>query len=195
MKILRANQYVTVPWRNGGGTTREIAVHRDANLHDDFLWRLSIATIAQSGPFSAFDGVDRTIALLSGRGMSLQSPDATTHVTADTAPLAFNGELPIFCRLVDGETIDLNVMTRRGFYGHTMRRERIVGDMTVTATADTTFIVSAGVLELSWNGRQDIGPLDTIADIAQGTALELHADPPTEAFIIGLTSSRNNTAH
>lgn len=187
MKILRADQYTTVPWRNGGGTTREIVVHRDGNLHADFLWRLSIATISQSGPFSVFDGVDRTIALLSGTGMALETPDETIRVTAEAASLAFKGELPIVCELIDGETVDLNAMTRRGFYSHTMRRERIVGDMTVTAVADCSFVVATGVLNLFWNGRQTIGPLDTIADIAPGTELRIHADRPTDVFIIALT--------
>ena len=49
MWILRESNYVTVPWKNGGGLTREILkVPADA---DAFDWRLSLATIAAPGPF------------------------------------------------------------------------------------------------------------------------------------------------
>ncbi|MGR7000643.1 HutD/Ves family protein [Yinghuangia aomiensis] len=57
------------PWRNGGGETREVAAEPSAD--GGFAWRVSIATIAQDGPFSAFPGVDRTITLLEGAGVHL----------------------------------------------------------------------------------------------------------------------------
>lgn len=188
MKVLRADQYATIPWRNGGGTTREIAVHRDPSLHDDFLWRLSIATITRSGPFSGFDGVDRTIAVLTGQGMTLRSSAGAALVTSDDPPLAFKGETSIFCEVIGGGTIDLNAMTRRGFYNHTMRRERIVGWTRLTGTADKTYVVSNASLELSWQGRESIQALDTIADISPGTAFELYSDRPAEIFVVELTA-------
>ena len=40
-----------VPWKNGGGSTREIACGPAGAGMDGFDWRASIATIAAPGPF------------------------------------------------------------------------------------------------------------------------------------------------
>ena len=50
------------PWKNGGGSTTEIAIAPLGATVDKFDWRISLATIANSGPFSVFPGVDRTLA-------------------------------------------------------------------------------------------------------------------------------------
>ena len=49
------------PWKNGGGTTQEIAGWPAGAGLDAFGWRVSIACIAASGPFSVFAGIDRSI--------------------------------------------------------------------------------------------------------------------------------------
>lgn len=60
-----------MPWKNGGGMTRELVCQPpDADM-DSFDWRVSIAHIASDGPFSSFSGVDRIITLLSGGGVHL----------------------------------------------------------------------------------------------------------------------------
>jgi environmental stress-induced protein Ves len=53
-------------WKNGAGTTREIAVEPAGAGTDDFDWRLSLAEVDRDAPFSAFPGVDRCIVLLRG---------------------------------------------------------------------------------------------------------------------------------
>jgi len=58
-----------VPWRNGGGVTREVAV--DGPGPQDFEWRISIAEVNMAGPFSALPGIDRIITLLDGERMDL----------------------------------------------------------------------------------------------------------------------------
>ncbi|MCG3056381.1 HutD family protein, partial [Escherichia coli] len=63
------------PWKNGGGATREIAVWPPGAAMESFAWRISVADIADDGPFSAFPGVDRQIALLEGAGVHLQAHD------------------------------------------------------------------------------------------------------------------------
>lgn len=192
MKVLRSDRYPTVPWRNGGGTTREIAWHPDRTGQEDFLWRLSIATVQRPGPFSRFDGVDRTIALLSGAGMLLRSPVEVISVTDQTPPYEFSGETPIACELLDGATIDLNAMSRRNAFRHSLRREKFVGRVTVDATADLTFIVTNSCVELSWLGRVPLHPLDTIAEVEPGFTLELHAKLPAEIFVIELLANTVN---
>ena len=94
------------PWKNGGGSTTEIAISPPDAGFDDFDWRISVATIAADGPFSAFAGIDRVITLLAGAGVLLQGmtrerlldmaekarhcarPDATARVADVCAGLA-----------------------------------------------------------------------------------------------------------
>ena len=104
------------PWKNGGGSTREIACWPPESGLNDFGWRVSIATIAAPGPFSVFDGVDRHIMLLDGDGVRLRSQDGAIDHRLDTPcqPFAFSGDAAIACTLLGSESSDFNVMTRRG---------------------------------------------------------------------------------
>lgn len=103
------------PWKNGGGVTREIVCQPPGAGLDAFDWRVSIATIASDGPFSAFPGVDRVITLLEGGGVHLSGEaDAIDHrLDTPLQPYAFAGEAHIHARLLAGDCDDFNVMTRR----------------------------------------------------------------------------------
>lgn len=104
-----------VPWKNGAGTTRNLAMFPDGAGFDDFLWRVSLAEVSASGSFSLFPGVDRTILLWEGNGMTLCAGDgAEFSLTTLFEPRALRGETEIEATLVEGPTIDLNVMIRRG---------------------------------------------------------------------------------
>ena len=102
------------PWKNGGGTTREIACWPPGAGIENFDWRVSIATIAASGPFSIFAGVDRTIMLLDGDGVHLHSKERIDHrLDTPHEPFAFSGDVPLDCTLLGGASSDFNVMSRR----------------------------------------------------------------------------------
>ncbi len=105
-----------MPWKNGGGTTQEIACWPAGAGLEDFGWRVSIASIAQAGPFSRFAGIDRSIMLLEGDGVRLRSADgAIDHLLdAPHRPFAFSGDTALDCTLLGGASSDFNVMTRRG---------------------------------------------------------------------------------
>ena len=104
------------PWKNGGGTTQEIASWPQGAALGGFGWRVSIATIAAAGPFSVFEGIDRSIMLLEGDGVRLRSQDGAIDHRLDAAhqPFAFEGEAALDCSLLGGRSHDFNVMTRRG---------------------------------------------------------------------------------
>ncbi|MFG3157941.1 HutD family protein [Streptomyces sp. NPDC048219] len=122
-RILRSSERTPTPWKNGGGVTSEVAVHPQGAGPDDFAWRVSVADVAHSGPFSTFDGVDRIITVVDGPGMAL-TVDGTTHVAdAPYEPFAFPGDAVAECRLLGGPIVDLNVMVRRA---GTTARVRIV---------------------------------------------------------------------
>jgi environmental stress-induced protein Ves len=114
--LIRAEALVATPWKNGGGVTREIAAAASAaaTTFDAFSWRVSVADVAQPGPFSRFDGVDRTLVLLSGAGMTLVEEGGARHVLARPLDrLAFAGEMALRAELHDGPTRDFNLMVRR----------------------------------------------------------------------------------
>lgn len=104
------------PWKNGGGTTREIVCHPAGAGADGFDWRVSIATIAAGGPFSVFGGRQRVIMLLAGDGVRLQAPGTDAaggfdHRLAVThAPFAFAGDAAVQCTLLGGTSTDFNLM-------------------------------------------------------------------------------------
>lgn len=105
----------TMPWKNGGGVTREIVcVPAGADL-EHFDWRVSIARIASDGPFSCFPGVDRVITLLEGAGVRLFSTDECLdhRLDQELMPWAFPGEASLQCSLLGADCEDFNVMTRR----------------------------------------------------------------------------------
>ncbi|MDN7905507.1 HutD family protein [Burkholderia diffusa] len=112
--MIRAADLVASPWKNGGGVTREIGAFPPGAALDAFAWRVSVADVGAAGPFSRFDGIDRTLVLLSGAGMTLAEAGGARHVL--DAPLAradFAGETAIDATLHDGATRDFNLMTRR----------------------------------------------------------------------------------
>jgi hypothetical protein len=58
--LLRAADHRTMPWKNGGGETTEIAVSPPHAGLADFDWRISMAKVASDGSFSIFPEIDRT---------------------------------------------------------------------------------------------------------------------------------------
>jgi environmental stress-induced protein Ves len=152
--LIPAASLVAMPWKNGGGVTREIAAYPPGAALDAFVWRVSVADVAQAGPFSRFSGIDRTLVLLSGAGMLLDDAgntgdggdavDAKPHTHALTKPFdiaRFAGEANIDARLVDGATRDFNLMVRRGAATGEVDVWRDAG--TYTVTADTLLLFCA----------------------------------------------------
>jgi hypothetical protein len=97
------------PWRNGGGTTRELLA-RPAG--DAWRVRVSVADVAADGPFSPFPGVGRWFAVIDGAGVVLAVDGVEHRCTAGGEPLAFAGDADTRARLIDGPTRDLNLMLR-----------------------------------------------------------------------------------
>jgi environmental stress-induced protein Ves len=114
MTAFDVNALPCTPWKNGGGSTRTIAVSPPDAGFDDFDWRVSIADVASDGPFSRFPGIDRIILLLEGAGMNLQIDGRSIPLTMPFVPHKFNGDDEVDSRLINGASRDFNVMTRRG---------------------------------------------------------------------------------
>lgn len=131
-ELIRWSDLEPAPWKNGGGTTREVTSGPGGST--DWDWRVSVADVEQDGPFSAYPGVDRVITLLEGPAMDLTFGASTTRLTL-REPFAFRGEERVHCTVPGGRTRDLNLMTRRG---------RATGEAAVCESADAQRLEGAG---------------------------------------------------
>jgi environmental stress-induced protein Ves len=114
MSIIRLRDGRAVPWKNGLGRTRELAVYPSDAGMEDFIWRVSVAEVDSAAPFSSFEGIDRYIALLDGAGFTMTLDDERTHaLTTPFSPFAFAGESDVAIALHGGPTRDFNLMLRR----------------------------------------------------------------------------------
>jgi uncharacterized protein len=101
--------YTSMPWRNGAGVTREIA--REPPQGESFAWRLSLASLQASGPFSSYAGHQRCVALVDGRGFRLHVAGAKTKTLAARGDHAlFAGAAAVSCELLDGPCTDLSLI-------------------------------------------------------------------------------------
>ncbi len=99
-------------WRNGGGQTRELLAWPEPA---DWRLRISVADVAQEGPFSVYPGVHRHLAVWQGAGLALHREDGGAEpitLTPAGPAWAFEGEWCISATLLDGPVRDLNLMCR-----------------------------------------------------------------------------------
>jgi uncharacterized protein len=114
LRRLTPADYRVMPWKNGLGTTAEIAVDppaTDGGL-DGFTWRISIAEIGASGPFSRFPGYDRILVQIEGAPMTL-SHAGGSHRLRPLEAHAFAGDVDTYGTLEAPPARDFNVIVRR----------------------------------------------------------------------------------
>jgi environmental stress-induced protein Ves len=146
--ILRGADRVAVPWKNGAGLTREVAVHPPGSDLGSFDWRVSIAEVQAAGPFSSFPGVDRLMAVISGGlRLSIAGREPLT-LSPDGACVVFPGDVPASAEPHQPPVTDLNVMTRRGRFFAQLRRCSTPTEALVKLETDTTLIVALTPLVL-----------------------------------------------
>ncbi|PWC37478.1 HutD family protein [Azospirillum sp. TSO35-2] len=147
-----------VPWKNGQGVTTELAVEPldDAAGQGRFLWRVSIADVTVAGPFSAFPGYDRLIAVVEGAGMRLSVDGAPPVERRRLEPaFAFPGEAAVWCEPTAGPIRDVNLMLDRAGAtgaltllagaGHPVSSHRAQGDaLLIHALAGTVAVTPDG---------------------------------------------------
>lgn len=120
--LLELRDYRAMPWKNGRGVTREIAVFPpySALVDQSFLWRISLADVTRDCEFSSFPGYDRTLLPAEGNGMALSFDTApAVEIRERWRPVHFQGEWHTRCRLLDGPVTDFNIMTARAQLSHT----------------------------------------------------------------------------
>jgi uncharacterized protein len=165
MRIIRSADCRRMTWKNGGGETSEIAVSPPGAALDGFDWRISMARVAADGPFSLFPGIDRTLAILDGRGISLAIAGcAPVDLAADSDPVSFPGDVAASSLLIGGPVGDLNVMTRRGVLTHEMTRHRLDAPLDLALDAQAALLLChAGRVQVETpDGTVGLGALDSL---------------------------------
>jgi environmental stress-induced protein Ves len=139
MQIVRQSQFKASPWKNGGGITHEAMRVPERGI---FRWRVSIAHIDASGPFSDFAGYARTMVLLRGAGAELKLSDGTRRIMRAPGDLAqFDGALGVKCDLLNGPCVDLNLMTSNTMRLGNVRVERLRGSLPYALRKDESLVV------------------------------------------------------
>ena len=132
------------PWKNGGGSTTELSIAPPGASLDKFDWRISLATIAADGPFSQFNGVDRSLALIDGPGVFLDIDEEGRFALGEDAPLIeFAGESHVIATLAGGPSTDFNVMTRRDRCHHKLGRRVLDGTSEFAPRGDISILFLA----------------------------------------------------
>lgn len=137
-RVLRP-PYRRVPWRNGLGSTLEIATDA-AEAGAPWTWRLSFADVPSRAPFSAFPGIDRHIALLEGDGLWLEHGSGRTAVPRAGAAFAFAGEDAIVGAPVGSGVRDANLMLDRRRWSGTLEILRIDARRSIAIDSDLSLI-------------------------------------------------------
>lgn len=139
LKIIRKASFTRTPWKNGGGITHEAI--RVPSSGDPFRWRVSVAHIGASGPFSEFAAHDRKMVLLQGAGIELRFADGVKKTLRQVGEVVeFDGAIAAHCELLSGPCVDLNVMVLKSDRA-AIRVERISESAAVNAAPNETTLV------------------------------------------------------
>lgn len=110
LHTVRTDRIAPAPWKNGGGTARDLLHWPDAA---NWQLRVSLAEIARDGPFSDYSGRERWFTVVSGAGVVLALRAGRHLLEPGSPPLRFDGAEAPLCELLRGPTADLNLMVRQ----------------------------------------------------------------------------------
>lgn len=162
--IITLDGVVPTPWKNGGGTTRELIAWPTS---EQWVWRMSVAEIIQGGPFSNFQGVQRWFAVLSGTGVTIDVINAehlSSHsLMRGSSPFCFDGSAAVNCHLLGGVTQDFNLMLHKKQAQGRMQRVSCAHKCSVKASSQ-----AKKMLAVYSNSQQ------TSLQISQGSLESLH---------------------
>ncbi|WP_234732047.1 HutD/Ves family protein [Acidocella facilis] len=169
MQLFPATQRMATQWKNGGGITWPVA---EAPGKDrEFGWRLSLADVAQAGPFSVFPGISRLMGILEGRlllevqgyPVALLRPDGPAH--------AFPGDVPAFGTPQGKMVRDVNLMFDPDCFTATLEYE----EAGLERLPGTALHLVLALAPLTLNGAS-LARLDA-ALLPAGTALSARGGP------------------
>ena len=157
-RVIRHAELRASPWKNGGGSSTELAVSPAGAGFADFDWRLSLATISKNGPFSLFPGVDRSLALVDGPSAVLDLDGTHIELGPDQPLITFRGEAAVTATVQGGASTDFNVMTRRARCHHRLLRHAVCGsaELLPAGELNVVFLAEGPRLSLCAEGEEPV---------------------------------------
>jgi environmental stress-induced protein Ves len=185
LSILRARDRREMPWKNGGGVTSEVMVFPAGADFDTFDWRISIATIQASGPFSHFPGIDRRLVLLEGvLGLRI-AEEAAIELSPSSPPVTLAGELQTYAELISGPVTDLNVMTRRGRFRSSIELRTLNAPVTVHNSEASTVLIATELVDVEYQGvEHKLQPRDAVVLRGESAARLASRAAPAIFYVI-----------
>ncbi|WNW12962.1 HutD family protein [Pseudomonas sp. DTU_2021_1001937_2_SI_NGA_ILE_001] len=179
--LLRAADYPSTPWKNGGGTSHEIT--RDAGQAlDDFGWRLSMVDVEKGGAFSAFTGYQRIITVLQGAGMALEIDGQPSRALPVSDPMAFSGDSEVICHLSDGPVRDFNLIYDAQCYDARLQWLDVRQPQRVFSSASTLLVFSVAqqmAVSIDEGLWEILGHYDCLRTDNPGGLLEIELQAPS----------------
>jgi len=150
MRVLHEVSYRRLPWKNGLGSTLEIATDA-TEPGGPWSWRLSLADVPSRAPFSKFPGIDRHLAVLDGLGMKLYRGEAdpteaaqqSIAIPREGTAFAFAGEEVFIGEPIGHGVRDANLMLDRRYWRGSLEVLRNASERSVSTDADLTLVYAA----------------------------------------------------
>jgi uncharacterized protein len=141
LRHIRQSEFVEGRWRNGQGVSWEIASFKKEDAAD-FSWRFAKARIDNDVPFSIYPGMDRIFMMIEG-GRVLQ-------VHEKFVPHEFSCDVPLFCKLLGGPSLDLNLFAARDEFRAECEVINLAGSIDLNvARTDVVLFALDGACELN----------------------------------------------
>ena len=147
LQLLTPSHYRRVPWKNGLGSTLELATNA-AEPGGPWTWRLSLADVPTRASFSAFPGVDRHLAVLDGAGMKLEREAERIEVPREGRAFSFAGEDAIVGTPVGSGVRDANLMLDRTKWTGSLEIQRVRERHLLEVEADVVLVFAAQTSDL-----------------------------------------------
>ncbi|MDV7661312.1 HutD family protein [Acinetobacter baumannii] len=163
IELIRADQYTKMLWKNGAGFTLEIARSQG---EADFEWRISMADVTTSGPFSLFPNKQRIISVLEGHGMVLHVDNLPAKKLNQGDIFAFHGESQVQSGLVDGAIRDLNLIYDPAKFHARFQWLNEAAEQAFISSADLIFIFNQG-------GETEVNVDDDFVQLAAHETLKI----------------------
>ena len=164
--VIRGSTLQTTRWRNGHGTSRNIATRlgRDGAL----LWQIGIAELTGNAPFSHYENCDRIFTAIAGEPPpELAFDDGPFEPCALLVPKSFKGEWPTRMR-VQSPGRAFNVIADRRHYAVEVTSVRVEAGEPVAAPDAPEVVIHCLSGELSTAGDL-IEPGDSLLGPGPGT--------------------------
>ncbi|HWT14156.1 MAG TPA: HutD family protein [Patescibacteria group bacterium] len=141
-RLIHYRELEPVPWKNGLGLTREIALVASATNATGFRFRLSRAVIDAQAPFSKYPGVRRWLVLARGGAIELRFDGQPVRQLDRVGDLcAFSGDDVVEGVPLDGASEDFNLMLADPLLDAEVLVRPLVGSMILHQPAGSWLIL------------------------------------------------------